>query len=109
MAVTVENSGTQTATIDTEHTLDTDVDAKVFILLVDTKNLVKGDRLVLRAKMKVLTGSTLATIYTAIYSNVQEDIVKASIPITSPGFQVDFTLEQTDGTGRTFEWSVVSV
>ena len=109
MAVTVENSGTQTATISTEHTLDTDADAKVFVLLVDTKAMVLGDILVLRAKVKVLTGSTLATVYTAIYAHVQEDVVKASIPIPSPGFQCDFTLEQTDGTGRAFEWSVVSI
>jgi len=109
MAVTIENSGSQTAMIDTEHTLDTDADAKVFILLVDTKLMVNGDELTLRGKVKVLTGSTLATVYTATYAHVQEEIVKASIPISSPGFECAFTLEQTAGTGRVFEWSVVSV
>ena len=48
MAVTIEASGTQTATIDTEHTLATETDAKVYVLLVDTKNMVNGDELELR-------------------------------------------------------------
>ena len=109
MAVTIENSGTQTAIIDTEHTLDTDADAKVFVLLVDTKAMVLGDILELRGKVKVLTGSTLALVYFATYAHVQEEIVKASVPVTSPGFQMDFTLKQTAGTGRAFEWSVVSI
>lgn len=100
MAVTIENSGTQTATLaaGTEHTLHTDADAKVFVLLVDTKNMADGDEVILRAKMKVLTGSTLAVVYFATYAHVQTDIVKASIPVPSPGFQMDYTLQQIAGT-----------
>ena len=109
MAVTIEASGTQTATLTTEHTLATETDAKVYVLLVDTKNLVNGETLTLRAKLKVLTGSTSALVYEANYIHIQQEIVKTSIPVTSPGFEIIFTLEQNGGTGRAFEWSVVSI
>ena len=42
MSVTVEGSGTQTATINTEHTLHTNSGAKVLTLLVDTANMANG-------------------------------------------------------------------
>ena len=109
MAVTIEASGTQTATLTTEHTLATETDGKVYVLLVDTKNLVNGETLELRVKLKVLTGSTSALVYYATYTNIQTEIVKASIPIPSPGFEAIFTLEQNGGTGRAFEWSVLSI
>ena len=40
MAITQKASGTQTATIDTEHTLTTITDAGVFQILVDVVNIV---------------------------------------------------------------------
>ena len=109
MAVTVEASGTQTATVTTEHTLATETEGKVYMLLVDTKNMVLIDELELRIKLKVLTGSTSALVYLATYTQPQAEIVKVSIPVPSPGFETIFTLKQTAGTSRTFEWSVVSI
>ena len=100
MAVTIEASGTQTATLTTEHVLATETEAKVYVLLVDTKNLVNGETLELRVKLKVLTGSTSALVYYATYIHAQHEIVKSSIPVASPGFEIIFTLEQNGG-----EWS----
>lgn len=108
MAVTVEGSGTQTAVISTEHTLITETEAKTLVLIVDTVNMVAGDELELRVKMKVLTGGTAALAYYAVFANAQADPIKLSIPITAP-FGCVATLKQTAGTGRNFDWSLVSV
>ena len=102
------NSGTQTATVTTEHTLATVTAAGNYLLKVDTKNMVKGDQLTLKVKDKVLTGSTSALVFSGTYRNVQEDIIKVSIPI-SLVFEAVFTLTQDAGTSRTFEWAVVDM
>ena len=111
MAVTPEANGTQTAIIGTEHTLHENAGAKVFVLKVNTKNMVNGDEVELRIYDKVLTGSPQDLAYFASYAHIQAEKVKPSIPIPAEGFTVGFkaTLKQTVGTGRAFEWSVVSI
>ncbi len=105
MAVSQTNSGTQTATISTEHTLATITTAGVYILVVNMTNMAGSDELTLRAKEKVLTGSTSAVAHTAMYKGVQADKTTRSIPIECV-HELVFTLQQTAGTGRSFEWSV---
>jgi len=111
MAVTVEASGTQTATIGTEHSLHSNAGAKVFIFVVNTTNMVNGDVLELRIKSKVLTGSTVALAFLATFQNVQAEPVKMSVPVAGAGFTggTEFTLKQTAGTGRSYEWAVWSI
>lgn len=108
MAITVENSGTQSATIGTEHTLATVTGAKVLILMVNCTNMVNGDEVELRVKTKVLTGDSVEQTQYAVFTNIQSDKIKYSIPIASP-FTAEFSLKQTAGTGRDFKWSVMSV
>lgn len=111
MAVTVEDSGTQTATVTTEHTLETNAGDKTFVLIVDTVNMVNGDVLELRCKTKVLSGGTTRVAYMATYQNAQsaDDMIKISIPIPSDEEFVA-TLKQTaGGAGRDFPWKVVSL
>lgn len=108
MAVTVEADGTQVASIGVEHTLHTDTDAKVYQLLVDTVNMALGDELELRAKLAVLLGGTRRQILLGAYKNMQADLIKISVPVSSPR-DIEFTLKQVAGTGRSFPWSVVSV
>ena len=113
MAVTIEGSGTVSAVIGTEHTLLTDSDPKVFVLLVDTLNMALGDTLILRVYVQVLSGGALREAYTAVFTHTQPDEeIKISIPVPSPGHTNGFraTLQQTTGAaGRDFDWSVVSV
>jgi hypothetical protein len=104
----VETSGTQSATVGTEHTLATVTGAKVLVLIVDTANLALGETLELRVKIKVLTAGTVRQAYMAAYQHAQSDPIKFSIPVPSP-FSADFTLKQTSGTGRSYDWSVVSI
>lgn len=107
-----ENSnGSQTATIDTEHTLATITTAGVYVLRVDTANMVVLDRVVLRAKTESrVSESTLLLLYEAAFSDIQIEVLKDSPPVASPASgQCRFTLEQTDGTGRVFEWSIIDL
>ncbi len=102
------DSGTQTATVTTEHTLSTISSAGNYYLKVDMKNMDIGDELILRLKDKVLTGSTSALMFKGTYSHVQDEIVAASIPFSTV-FETIATLEQTTGTGRSFEWAIVDM
>jgi hypothetical protein len=119
MSVTVKASGTQLAVINTEHTLNAGSfdDNGVYVLSVNTRNMVNGDVLELRAYTKVLTGdANPSLVYESAYAHAQGDgaapgssaggeIDKISIPIPSP-YSVTFTLKQTAGTGRNFDWRV---
>ena len=55
---TSEASGNQTAVVTTEHTLATIATDGTFVLSVDTSEMVLGDELELRAKVKVTSGGT---------------------------------------------------
>lgn len=103
--VTENTSGSQTATVTTEHTLATITDAGAFVLAVDVANLANDDELELRAKIKVRSSDTSRTIWYASYAHAQATGNVMSIPIPSP-HEVVFTLLQTAGTGRAFPWAV---
>lgn len=112
MAVTAQSSGTQTATVTTEHTLLDVAVAGVFTLHVDTVNMVAGDVLELRIYQIVLTGGTRRVVYLGSFSGVQptDDVVKISIPISNEltdSGSLRFTLKQTFGTSRNFPWKVL--
>lgn len=108
MAVSSVGHGTQTATIDTEHTLDTETTAGVYVLVVNTYNLAAGDVVILRIKTKAVHDGTSRLAYTATYANAQSEYIKYSIPVP---IDTEFvcTLEQTDGTGRDFEWNLLKL
>jgi hypothetical protein len=105
MAVAVESSGTQTATISTEHVLAQPTTAKTRQLCVDLNAMAAGDILELRIKRKTLTGGTIRLAYLATFAHAQGEPIVTSVPVAMP-FGGDFTLTQTAGTGRSFPWSV---
>jgi len=103
----VAASGSQTATISTEHTLDTITTAGTYVLVVDTAAMVLGDRLVLRVYGKCRSTDTERLCQRATYSHVQYQALVRSLPEMSPHhFRV--TLEQQAGTGRAFPWAIYS-
>jgi hypothetical protein len=108
MAVTSVGSGSQSATLDTEHTLDTETTAGVYVLVVDMNNLADGDVVILRIKTKAKTGSTSRLAYQSTFSNAQTEVNKYSpaIPVDT---EIICTLEQTDGTGRSFDWNLLKM
>lgn len=112
MAVTAQGSGTQSATVTTEHTLLDVAVAGTFTLHVDTVNMVAGDGLELRISQIVLTGGTRRVAYFASYQGAQavDDIIKISVPISNEltdSGSLRFTLKQTTGTSRNFPWKVL--
>ncbi len=108
MALTVLASGTQTATVGTEHTLATDTTGKTSVLVVDTGNMADGDVLELRLKTKVLSTSTSREAYNAIYAHKQAVPNKYSVPVPA-NIEVVATLKQTAGTGRAFDWALLAL
>ncbi len=113
MAVVVEGSGTQTATIGTEHTLDTVTVAGVFVLMVDCSNMVAGDILELRVKKPILAAGAAVIEYFAVFYGGQptENEIKTSVPVVQDSVAAGlvFTLKQTFGTGRAFPWKVNAI
>ena len=108
MAVTSVGSGTQTATIDTEHTLDTETTAGVYVLVVDVSNMANGDVVTLRLKTKYATGGTSRLAFEATYAHAQAmpNIYSPPVPVDT---EIVATLEQTDGTGRDFYWNLLKL
>ena len=108
MAITSAASGTQTATLDTEHTLTTQTSAGVYVLVVDASNLVNGDVVTFRIYTKYASGGTSRVAFEATYAHAQAmpNIYSPPIPIDT---EIKCTLEQTDGTGRDFYWNLLKL
>lgn len=112
MTVSAYATGTQTATVGTEHFLTSPNVAGTFTLHVDTVNLAAGDVLELRVYQMVLTGGTQRVAYLARYADAQptDDLIKISVPISNELTDTNslrFSLTQTKGTGRAFPWKVL--
>lgn len=113
MALSVKSSGSQTATLDSLHTLLSTTDAGVYVLTVDAAALAVnsgvGEVVELTILKKVRTGDTVRQAFFATF-------VAGSLPspiLQSPAivcpFGADFKLKQpttSGGTGRAFPWSV---
>lgn len=116
MAVTAQGTGTQAASIGTEHTLLDVAVAGTFTLHVDTNAMLAGDTVELRLYQMVLTGGTRRLAYFKSYSGVQDGStnelgpIKISVPISNEltdAGAIRATLKQTLGTGRSFPWKVL--
>jgi len=102
----VNSSGSQTATISTEHTLATIATAGVFVLAVDMANLVAGDVVEVRIYGKADSTDTERLLHRGTYGPAAlASPLIMSVPIMSP-HHFKATLKQTAGTGRAFPWAV---
>lgn len=103
-------SGTQTATVSTEHTLYTSAAGGTFILEVDLSAMLSGDTVKLRLKGKTLSGGSVKTKYVETYFDApaEADAIARSIPLPDD-LAVAFTLEQSAGTSRSYPWKVLSL
>ena len=115
MAVTADATGTQTATIGTEHTLRDNATAGTYTLHVDTVNMAAGDVLQLGVYQIVLTAGTRRGAYNGRWTEAQPadpfgDLIKVSVPISNEltdSGSLRFTLLQSKGTGRSYPWKVL--
>jgi Ca2+-binding RTX toxin-like protein len=110
--VIAAGSGSQTAVINTEHTLLSINVAGSYTLHVDKNVMTAGDVLELRIYQIVLTGGTTRVTKVYEFSGVQlaDDLVFSSRVFGNELTDTDslkFTLKQTFGTGRVFPWKVL--
>jgi hypothetical protein len=108
MALVTAAEGTQTATVSTEHTLSTKTDAGTYVLVVDCGNLANGDVVELYLYTKVRSTSTERLAFSATYAHAQIEPNKYSIPVPSE-VSIKATLKQTVGTGRSFDWKLLTL
>jgi len=108
----VGSYGTQTATIGTEHTLFDSSEAASYQFGFDPANLASGDIVEIRCYKMFKTGGTRRVIYYERFTvnDVSTDdagkvVIPASTGLTDSG-AIRFTLKQTVGTGRAFDWEV---
>lgn len=112
MAPAVEASGTQTATISTEHTLNADwTTAKTRVVTINLGNMALGDTVEIRLYNKVLTGDTVGSTVLqdlATFQHVQSQPV-LQIPPIVVAYGGRVTLKQTAGTGRNFPFNITTL
>lgn len=107
MALTRDSDGSQTATLDTEHVLASPTAAGYYQLVVDMNAMAAGDVLILRVKIPARNAGTKRLAFLGIYGPIPPSAkiaISPPIPVIDAS---DFTLEQTDGTGRAYPWAVI--
>ncbi len=114
LTITAFASGTQSATVTTEHQLANVNVAGEFVFYVDCVNMVSGDALELRIYQIVLTGGVDRVIRLASFFGAQEasGVEKMSPMVLNEltdSTSLKFSLKQTAGTSRTFPWKVLKV
>jgi hypothetical protein len=98
--------GDQTAVISTEHSLTQQTGIGIYVLLVDTTNMLVGDTMFLRIKTKRLSTGVSTTAYKTEIIGEQTEPHKYSIPVPVD-IEIICTLIQTTGTGRVFPWKLL--
>lgn len=104
----VESSGTQAATIGTEHNLATPATTKTRVLLVDGVNLASGEALELRFYGPVLASGANSLIRLVSFTGSLTEPHIQSVPIVMPQGGT-ISLKQTSGTGRSFPWAIITL
>lgn len=109
MAVSVNTSGSQTATISTEHTLATVTTAGIWQLIVDISAMAALDVVEFRIYGKARSTDTERLWWGPVsYGPIPPlQLLPTSPALVSPN-SARFTLKQTAGTGRAFPWAVYS-
>ena len=108
MALSVNTSGSQTATVTTEHTLATVTDANVFVLTVDVSAMTNGapaDRVTIREYGKARSSDTERLLKSYFIMGAQAETLFQTVPRVSP-HHVRYTLTQDTGTSRAFPWAI---
>ena len=110
MPVSIANSGSQTATLNTDHTLATataPTGGALYQLRVDTNALATNETLTLTLSTRARVADTTRVLYRAVFTGAGEEAIKDSPCVAVPaGSEVVATLRQEGGTGRAFPWAV---
>lgn len=105
MALSVKASGSQTATLNTNHTLLATADSGVYVFVVDAANLANGETLILTITRPARSLDPARVAYTAVFQHALGSPLLLSPPVPCP-VGGDFVLRQEGGTGRAYPWSI---
>ena len=108
MSFYVAGSGTKTAILNTEHTVFYTTTAGVYVYAVNCSTMQLGDILELRTRGRLTSGGADGVMYESLYVHTQTTPLQYSIPVVVP-ISLSATIKQTAGTGRSYEWTVVSL
>ena len=104
----VGNGSQSIGSLATEYTVHSTTTAGVYSFVLDTTAMANGDTLEVKVKIKVESGGADVIAYQTIFSYLQSDPAKISVPVIAPyGFSC--SIKQTAGTVRTFPWAVASL
>lgn len=108
MAVSVADSGSQTCTISTEHTLATITAAGVYCTVLDLSAAADGDVFLLRVygKARSTDSERLSESYSVGPMPAGSPLVTTLSRISPHHYRI--TITQTAGTGRAVPWAVYS-
>jgi hypothetical protein len=105
----VTQSGTQTAVINTEHTLTNPTGSKWYSAYVDTTNMTTGDITEIRVYVLIKSAGS----YIQYWIDTKVDSQSPNPLVYVPPFPSDLgyklTLKQTNGTGRAYDFRVYEV
>lgn len=112
MATTAHATGTQTATVTTEHAVSTVTVAGVFSFHIDVNAMVAGDVTEFRVYQIVLTAGTKRVVFfhTLYGAQPTDDKILVSLPIgneLTDASSLEFSLKQTFGTGRAYPFKIL--
>ena len=102
-------NGTQTAVINTEHTLSNPTGSKWYSGYIDLTNMASGDNTEIRVYVLVKTAGSYIQYYLGTYTDSQSPNPLVYIPAFPSDLGYKLTLKQTAGTGRAYDWRVYEV
>jgi hypothetical protein len=114
MTITTYASGTQSATVTTEHFLSSPNVIGLYVLVVDLSNMAANDVLELRTYQMVLTGGTQRVKDFYMFAGVQptDALIFMTDQVSNELTDANatrFSLKQTFGTSRNFAWKVMNL
>ncbi len=105
MPAAQDDTGSQTATIDTEHDVKTYTASNIYVYTIEVNNLADGDVVEFRVYKKDQGSGTDREIDRQTLSHAQAQGWAKFPPFFLP-FGGKFTILQTAGTGRSFDWHI---
>lgn len=111
MATVAASGTTSSLSLDTPTDLNSAIDtAGEYVCIVSTANMVDGDITTLLAKKELTAGATALVIWgpvTIAGPGNPGDVLVMSDPIpVATNESLVFVIEQTDGTGRAYDWAI---
>lgn len=112
MSIATYASGSQTATLTTEHELSAPSEAGEYALQLDLNNMAANDVLEVRAYLMVASGGTARPIWFHMFAGAQPSHALNAVSqwvanTLTEANAIRFTIKQTFGTGRAYPYKIL--